>query len=74
MCPEIARHIILKNPCSISIWLRNPYDHSFVSLLVSFKASLDGFINRCKPILGLYRSLLKGKYGGCVMSVVSLDM
>ncbi|KAF6176946.1 hypothetical protein GIB67_027746 [Kingdonia uniflora] len=41
--------------------------------LVAFKASLNGFVKGCRPILGLDGYFLKGKYGGVCLSVLSLD-
>ena len=36
----------------------------FVGLCIAFKALLDGFMNGCKPLIGLDGCFLKGKYGG----------
>ena len=44
-----------------------------MSFVVAFKASLDGFINGCRPVIGLDGCFLKGKYGGVVLSAVALD-
>lgn len=42
-------------------------------LCYAFKASLDVFVNGCRPIIGLNGSFLKGEYGRAILSVVSLD-
>lgn len=73
LCPELCRQILLKNPGSIAQWSRSCVDHKFVGLCIAFKASLDGFVNGCRPIIGLDGCFLKGKYGGAVLSAISLD-
>ncbi|KAF6154276.1 hypothetical protein GIB67_026732 [Kingdonia uniflora] len=39
----------------------------------AWRASLNGFVKGCRPILGLDGYFLKGKYGGVCLSVLSLD-
>lgn len=40
---------------------------------MSFKASINGFINGCRPSIGLDRTFLKVKSKGVLLSMVSLD-
>lgn len=40
---------------------------------MSFKASLDGFIKGCRPMIGLDGCFMKGKYGGVTFSATALD-
>lgn len=47
--------------------------HYTVGLCICFKASLDGFLAGCRPILGLDDCFLKGRYGGVLLSIVALD-
>ncbi|KAF9589806.1 hypothetical protein IFM89_028741 [Coptis chinensis] len=49
------------------------YANEFVGFLLAYKASLDGFVNGCRPVIGLDGSFLKGKYGGCCLSGMALD-
>lgn len=49
MCSKIANQLLKNNPGSLVQRLKNPVDNSFVFLCVIFKASLDGFVNECKP-------------------------
>ena len=55
------------------VWLRNPADNMFVRCCIAFKASLDGFVNGCRPLIGLDGAFLKETYGGAVLSAISLD-
>lgn len=45
----------------------------FEALLISYKPTVDGWIAGCRPIIGLDGCHLKGKYGGCCLSMVGLD-
>ena len=67
--PGVAKQILTKNPRNIMQWFRCPYDKKFVS----FKASLDEWLNGCRPLLGLDGCFLKGKYSGIILSVIGLD-
>ena len=71
--PELCRVLQKKNPGSIAIYEISSLDYSFMGLCVAFKASLDGFVNGCRPVIGLYGTFLKGKYGGVCLVAISLD-
>lgn len=67
MCLELCNQMLSKNPSSICHWTRCPYKNNFDSVCVAFKASLDGFINGCRLVIGLDGTFLKEKYGSlCV--------
>ncbi|KAF6156231.1 hypothetical protein GIB67_030234 [Kingdonia uniflora] len=41
--------------------------------MVMIKASYDGSLRGCRPVLGLDECFLKGKYGGVCLSIIELD-
>ena len=45
----------------------------FKHLFICFDAVKKGFLEGCRPIIGVYGCFLKGPYGGCLLSAVSLD-
>ncbi|KAK3229971.1 hypothetical protein Dsin_001852 [Dipteronia sinensis] len=45
----------------------------FERIFVSFKAQKKGFMEGCRPFLGIYGCHLKGPYGGVLLSAVALD-
>ncbi|KAI3968171.1 hypothetical protein MKX01_018474 [Papaver californicum] len=51
----------------------NPQDSCFQRLFVSFQASIFGFVNACRPLLGLDRTLLKSKYLGTLLFATGFD-
>lgn len=69
----MCRQILLKNPGSLAQCHRDPTNYRFVYCCVAFNVSIEGFVKGCKPILGLDGSFLKGKYGGCCLSILLLD-
>ncbi|KAF9612607.1 hypothetical protein IFM89_002203, partial [Coptis chinensis] len=70
---ELKKQIDIKNVGSLVKWYRHGETGEFVRFLLAYKASLDGFVNGCRPIIGLDGSFLKGKYGGCCLSAMALD-
>lgn len=68
-CDQIRR----TNPGSISSVYVNPVDNCFQRLFVSFQASIYGFLNACRPLLGLDRSVLKSKYLGTLLFATGFD-
>ncbi|KAF9618017.1 hypothetical protein IFM89_039414 [Coptis chinensis] len=70
---ELKKQIDIKNVGSLVKWYRHGETGEFIGFLLAYKASLDGFINGCRPIIGLDGSFLKGKYGGCCLSAMALD-
>ncbi|XP_042487052.1 uncharacterized protein LOC122067285 [Macadamia integrifolia] len=45
----------------------------FKRLFVSFKACVDGFLNGCRPFIGVDGCHLKGTYGGVLLAAVTVD-
>ncbi|KAF6169933.1 hypothetical protein GIB67_034325 [Kingdonia uniflora] len=73
LCPKLCVEIQKSNPGSIATCSREDGNLKFADMYISFKAALDGFTKGCRPILGLDRSFLKGKYGGQCLSIILLD-
>ncbi|KAL5709372.1 hypothetical protein ACHQM5_020070 [Ranunculus cassubicifolius] len=71
--PELCRQVLISNPDSICTFSRDDTYNSFTGLCLSFKASIDGFVNGCRPLLGLDGCFLKGKYGGVLLAIIALD-
>ncbi|RZC75346.1 hypothetical protein C5167_050829 [Papaver somniferum] len=71
--PELCRQIMEANPGSIATWSKDTVHRQFEGLFVMYKASLDGFLNGCRSIIGLDGTFLKGKYGGMVLAAMGLD-
>ncbi|KAF6134702.1 hypothetical protein GIB67_002103 [Kingdonia uniflora] len=69
LCHEIPH----TNPGSIASTWREDTSLQWTETCVAFKASLDGLVNRCRPILGLDGFFLKGKYVGVCLSILGLD-
>ncbi|KAI3899407.1 hypothetical protein MKW92_010811 [Papaver armeniacum] len=65
--------IMEANPGSIATWSKDTVHHQFEGLFVMYKASLDGFLNGCRSIIGLDGTFLKGKYGGMVLAAMGLN-
>ncbi|KAF9612982.1 hypothetical protein IFM89_004785 [Coptis chinensis] len=73
LVPEMCRQIMRRNLGSISKYFMNQDSHNLIGVLVPFNASLDGWRNGCRPIVGLDGCFLKGKHGGCCLTVIGLD-
>ncbi|MCL7049536.1 hypothetical protein MKW94_010624 [Papaver nudicaule] len=71
--PELCRQIMETNPGSIATWSKEGVQEQFNGLFVMYKASLDGFLNGCRLVIGLDGTFLKGKYGGMVLAAMGLD-
>ncbi|KAF6143821.1 hypothetical protein GIB67_016742 [Kingdonia uniflora] len=71
--PELTRQVLSSNPGSITTWSFQYDTKQWTGTCLAFKASLDGFVNGCRPVLGLDGCFLKGKYGGQCLSIVALD-
>ncbi|KAF6175858.1 hypothetical protein GIB67_003346 [Kingdonia uniflora] len=70
---ELCRQVLLSNPGSIGKCGCDPHTKMWTGTCITFKASLDGFVQGCRPIVGLDGCFLKGKYGGQYLAIVSLD-
>ncbi|KAK4775868.1 hypothetical protein SAY87_023829 [Trapa incisa] len=73
LLPQYCEQIKRTNPRSIAVVYGNPTDSSFQRLFVSFQASIYGFLNACRPFLGLDRAFLKSKYLGTLLLVTGFD-
>ncbi|KAF6151695.1 hypothetical protein GIB67_001978 [Kingdonia uniflora] len=70
---ELCRQVLLSNPGSIAKCGCDPHTKMWIGTCIAFKASLDGFVQGCRSIVGLDGCFLKGKYGGQCLEIVSLD-
>ena len=52
LLPQYCDQIRRTNPESIALVYANPMDNSFHRLFVSFQASIYGFLNACRPLIG----------------------
>ncbi|XP_043692138.1 uncharacterized protein LOC122642661 [Telopea speciosissima] len=73
LLPQYCEQIKRTNPGSIASVYGNPSDNCFQRLFVSFQASIYGFVNACRPLLGLDRTLLKSKYLGTLLFATGFD-
>ncbi|ERN01386.1 uncharacterized protein LOC18429468 [Amborella trichopoda] len=73
LLPAYCEQIRRTNPGSIAAVYGNPVDNCFQRLFVSFHASIYGFVNACRPLLGLDRTLLKSKYLGTLLFATGFD-
>ncbi|MCL7030407.1 hypothetical protein MKW94_010091 [Papaver nudicaule] len=73
LLPQYCDQIKQTNPGSIASVYGNPQDSCFRRLFVSFHASIFGFVNACRPLLGLDRTQLKNKYLGTLLFASGYD-
>lgn len=73
LLPEYCRQIKRTNPGSISSVYGDPDDNCFQRLFVSYQASIYGFLNACRPLLGLDQTYLKSKYLGTLLVATGFD-
>lgn len=73
LLPRYCDQIRRTNPGSIALVYGHPTDNSFHRLFVSFQASIYGFLNACRPLIGLDRTLLKSKYLGTLLFATAFD-
>ncbi|KAF6163859.1 hypothetical protein GIB67_024714 [Kingdonia uniflora] len=73
MQPELCLQILYSNPRSIAVVSKNHDTSQWTGTCVMFKASIDGFLNGCRPVVGLDGCFLKGKYEGVCLSAIGLD-
>ncbi|CAH1431824.1 unnamed protein product [Lactuca virosa] len=71
--PQYCDQIRRTNPESIASVYVNPTDNCFQRLFISFQASIYGFLNACRPLLGLDRTVLKSKYLGTLLFATGFD-
>lgn len=73
LLPEYCEQVKRTNPGSIASVYGNPEDNCFKRLFISFYASIYGFVNACRPLIGLDRTLLKSKYLGTLLFATGFD-
>ncbi|KAJ1413815.1 Zinc finger, PMZ-type [Sesbania bispinosa] len=62
LLPAYCEQIRKTNPGSIASVVATGQENCFQRLFISYRASIYGFINACRPLLELDRAHLKGKY------------
>ncbi|KAL2236444.1 uncharacterized protein LOC105165632 [Sesamum indicum] len=73
LLPQYCNQVRRTNPGSIASVCVNPLDNSFQRLFISYQASIYGFLNACRPLIGLDRSFLKNKYLGTLLFATGFD-
>ncbi|KAK2402824.1 MuDR family transposase [Trifolium repens] len=73
LLPQYCAQVKRTNPGSIASVYGNPSDNCFQRLFISFQASIYGFLNACRPLLGLDRTYLKSKYLGTLLLATGFD-
>nr|CAD1819844.1 unnamed protein product [Ananas comosus var. bracteatus] len=73
LLPQYCEQVQRTNPGSISSVYGNPDDNCFRRLFISFYASIYGFVNACRPLIGLDRTVLKSKYLGTLLLATGFD-
>lgn len=74
LLPQYCDQIRMKNPGSMAFVHGNPVDDNcFQRLFISFQASIYGFLNACRPFIGLDRTPLKSKYLGTLLFASGFD-
>ncbi|KAF6153496.1 hypothetical protein GIB67_027363 [Kingdonia uniflora] len=56
---ELCRQVLLSNPGSIVKYSCDPHTKMWIGTRISFKTFLDGFVQGCRPIVGLDGCFLK---------------
>ncbi|XP_020273842.1 uncharacterized protein LOC109848639 [Asparagus officinalis] len=72
LLPQYCRQVKRTNPGSIASVYGDP-DNCFKRLFISFYASIHGFVNGCRPLIGLDRTLLRSKYLGTLLLATGFD-
>ncbi|XP_010522033.1 PREDICTED: uncharacterized protein LOC104800807 [Tarenaya hassleriana] len=73
LLPQYCDQIRSTNPGSIASVHGNPVDGSFQQLFISFRASISGFLNACRPLIALDKTVLKSKYLGTLLIATGFD-
>ncbi|XP_022159271.1 uncharacterized protein LOC111025685 [Momordica charantia] len=73
LLPQYCEQVKRTNPGSIALVYGDSTDSSFQRLFISFQASIYGFLNACRPLLGLDRTYLKSKYLGTLLLATGFD-
>ncbi|XP_021894214.1 uncharacterized protein LOC110811875, partial [Carica papaya] len=73
LLPQYCDQVQKANPGSIALVYSNPNDGSFQHLFISFQASIYGFLNACRPLIGLDKTCLKSKDLGSILLATGFD-
>ncbi|XP_022759756.1 uncharacterized protein LOC111306111 [Durio zibethinus] len=73
LLPQYCDMIRRTNPGSIALVYGDPTDNCFQRLFISFQASIHGFLNACRPLIGLDKTILKSKYMGSMLFACGFD-
>lgn len=73
LLPQYCEQVKRTNPGSIATVYGSVTDNCFQRLFISFHASIYGFLNACRPLLGLDRTFLKSKYLGTLLLATGFD-
>ncbi|XP_027367984.1 uncharacterized protein LOC113873841 [Abrus precatorius] len=73
LLPQYCEQLKRSNPGSIALVYGNPNDGCFQRLFISFQASIYGFLNGCRPVIGLNCVPLKSKYLGSLILATGFD-
>ncbi|XP_022973906.1 uncharacterized protein LOC111472539 [Cucurbita maxima] len=73
LLPAYCEQIRKTNPGSFASVFATGQENCFQRLFVSYRASIYGFINACRPLLELDKVHLKGKYLGAVLCAAVVD-
>ncbi|KAF6158490.1 hypothetical protein GIB67_022087 [Kingdonia uniflora] len=71
--PSLTIELLTASPGSIIGCNIDDATLQWTGTMVMFKASYDGWLRGCRPVLGLDGCFLKGKYGGVCLSIIGLD-
>ncbi|KAG5224447.1 Short-chain dehydrogenase-reductase [Salix suchowensis] len=73
LLPAYCEQIRKTNPGSIASVFATGQENCFQRLFISYRASIYGFVNACRPLLELDRAHLKGKYLGTILCAAAVD-
>ncbi|KAI6684437.1 hypothetical protein NL676_030350 [Syzygium grande] len=73
LLPAYCEQIRKTNPGSIASVFATGQENCFHRLFISYRASIYGFINACRPLLEIDRAHLKGKYLGTLLCASAVD-
>lgn len=71
--PAYCEQIRATNPGSIALVYATGAENCFHRLFISYRASIYGFLQACRPLLELDRADLKGKYLGTLLCASAID-
>ena len=69
-------HIIMcTNPGSVVIIYSDTFNHppNFKMIFICLAACIHGFLEGCRPVVGLDGYHLQGPYGGVLLGAISMD-